>query len=84
MSVQDSDPETGPSTAADGPDVDQSIGSSGSSSGSNIRDSGGRPVGVTAAVERGLAELSDEGEPVRDNPHASLEDAQPARSTDDL
>ncbi len=80
MSVQDSDPETGPSTAADGPDVDQSIGSSGS----NIGDSGGRPVGVTAAVERGLAELSDEGEPVRDNPHASLEDAQPARSTDDL
>ena len=43
-----------------------------------------REVGVRAAVERGPAELSSEGEPVRDVPHASLEDREPARSTDDL
>ena len=85
MSVEDSNPETGPSTAADEPAVDQSTGSSGASDGGDgSNDSGGRPLGVTAAVERGPAELSDEGEPVRDTPHASLEDAEPARSTDDL
>ncbi len=80
--VQDSNPETGPSTGADEPAVDQSIGNSSSSGGSD--DSDRRSVGVTAAVERGPAELSGEGEPVRDNPHVSLEDAEPARSTDDL
>lgn len=42
-----------------------------------------REVGVTAAVERGPAELSDEGEPVRETPHSG-EDDEPARSTDDL
>ena len=45
---------------------------------------GEREFGVRAAVERGPAELSDEGEPVRDLPHASLEDGEPARSTDEL
>ena len=43
-----------------------------------------REVGVTAAVERGPAELSSEGAPVRDNPNTTLEDREPARSTDDL
>ncbi len=45
---------------------------------------GEREFGVRGAVERGPAELSDEGEPVRDVPHASLEDGEPARSTDEL
>ncbi len=40
-----------------------------------------REVGITAAVERGPAELSDEGDPVPDVPHTEDE---PARSTDDL
>ena len=82
--VQDSNPETGPSTAGDEPAVDQSIGSGGSDGSGGSGGSDGRPVGVTAAVERGPAELSDEGEPVRDDPHVSLEDDEPARSTDDL
>ncbi len=79
-----SNPEQGPSTAADDATVNQAPGS-----GSGLGDAGGtdqqsRTVGVTAAVERGPAELSDEGEPVRENPHASLEDREPARSTDEL
>jgi hypothetical protein len=48
-------------------------------------ESGGeREFGMRGAVERGPAELSDEGEPVRDRPHAALDDVDPARSTDDL
>jgi hypothetical protein len=43
-----------------------------------------REFGVRGAVERGPAELSDEGEPVPGRPHAALDDADPARSTDDL
>ena len=43
-----------------------------------------REVGVTAAVERGPAELSDEGEPVRPDEHVSVTGEEPARSTDDL
>ena len=43
-----------------------------------------REVGVTAAVERGPAELSDEGEPVREDEHVSVTEEEPARSTDDL
>lgn len=46
---------------------------------------GGNPdYGVTAAVERGPAELSDEGEPVRPTPHVALDDEPIPRSTDDL
>ncbi len=44
----------------------------------------GREVGVTAAVERGPAETSPAADPVPDHPHASLQDREPARSTDDL
>ncbi len=43
-----------------------------------------REVGVTAAVERGPAETSSEGEPVREDEHVSLTGEEPARSTDDL
>jgi hypothetical protein len=43
-----------------------------------------REVGVTAAVDRGPAETTSDGDPVPDNPHASLDDREPARSTDDL
>jgi hypothetical protein len=43
-----------------------------------------RAVGVGPAVERGPAELSDEGDPVPDDQHASRDDREPARSTDDL
>lgn len=47
-------------------------------------EAGGREVGV-AAVERGPAELSSEGEPERPLPHASLDEgAGKTRSTDDL
>jgi hypothetical protein len=42
-----------------------------------------REVGVAAAVERGPAELSDEGAPVPETPHTG-DDDEPARSTDDL
>lgn len=42
-----------------------------------------REVGIAAAVERGPAELSSEGEPVPDLPHTG-EDDEPARSTDEL
>jgi hypothetical protein len=43
-----------------------------------------REVGVAAAVERGPAELSDEGDDVPDTPHAAQDEEEPARSTDDL
>ena len=71
---------------ADEASVDQAAGSATPSDGAATGDdgTGGREVGVQAAVERGPAELSDEGEPVRPRPHASLEDADQARSTDDL
>ncbi len=79
---QGSNPEGGPTAGADTTDVGQAPGTgSGAAVGG---DPDLRPVGVTAAVERGPAELSDEGEPVRNNPHASLEDREQARSTDDL
>jgi hypothetical protein len=45
---------------------------------------GGREVGVTAAVERDPAETSSAADPVPDHRHASLQDREPARSTDDL
>lgn len=43
-----------------------------------------REVGVTAAVERGPAELSDEGDPVPTDEHLSITGEEPARSTDEL
>ena len=43
-----------------------------------------REVGVTAAVGRSDAELSDESDPVPDDEHASLSGREPARSTDEL
>jgi hypothetical protein len=42
-----------------------------------------REVGVTAAVERGPAETSSEGDPVQDDEHVSVTGDEPARSTDD-
>ncbi len=80
---QSNNPEQGPSSAAEDAVVDQAPGSGSALEGASGEDES-RPVGVTAAVERGPAELSDEGEPVRDNPHTSLEDREPARSTDEL
>jgi hypothetical protein len=77
-------PEQGPSSAADdqhvdqGPGVGQGLGEAGPT------DDQAREVGVSAAVERGPAELSSEGDPVPDNPNISLEDREPARSIDDL
>ena len=83
-----SNPEQGPSTTADEQHVEQAAGSGQGlpegGDGAAGDDGGGREVGVTAAVERGPAELSSEGDPVPDNPHIALEDREPARSTDDL
>jgi hypothetical protein len=82
-----------PSTDVPGPVDDPSVsqlfgqrsgGDPGGGTGGRDDDSGGPEVGVSAAVERGPAELSSDGEPVPDNPHASLDDAEPARSTDEL
>ena len=42
-----------------------------------------REVGVTAAVERGPAELTDEVDDLDEEPDSDA-DAEPARSTDDL
>lgn len=77
-------PDQNPPGAADDAHVDQGPGV-----GQGLEDASGddeprREVGVTAAVERGPAELSDEGDPVPDDPHIALEDRDPARSTDDL
>jgi hypothetical protein len=70
----------------DGPVVEQQTGAAaGAEGGGDAGDTATeREVGVTAAVERGPAELSSEGDPVPDNPHISLEDREPARSTDEL
>lgn len=78
-------PEQVPPSAADEADVDQGpgVGQGLGDSGAAAEDSG-REVGVTAAVERGPAERSAEGDPVPDTPHIALEDREPARSTDDL
>ncbi len=83
---QSSNPEQGPSFAADNATVEQETGAASGleGAGQSHGDSDAGPVGVTAAVERGPAELSDQGEPVRENPHASLESREPARSTDEL
>ncbi len=72
-----------------GPDddrvVEQHTGTAaGAEGGADSEDTGTREVGIAAAVERGPAELSSEGDPVPDNPHISLEDREPARSTDEL
>jgi hypothetical protein len=77
-------PEQGPSTTADEQHVEQATGSGSGLSEGGGGGSEGREVGVTAAVERGPAELSSEGDPVPDTPHIALEDREPARSTDDL
>jgi hypothetical protein len=77
-------PEQGPSTAADGAQVEQDTGLGQGPGDAEATDDAEREVGVTAAVERGPAELSSEGDPVPDNPHIALEDREPARSTDDL
>ena len=69
---------------ADDAVVDQQTGTAGGAQGGGGDGGAGREVGVSAAVERGPAELSSEGDPVPENPHASLEDREPARSTDDL
>ena len=83
--VQDEQgPETGPSEDADEARVEQSTGTASDLGEAEGGDAPHREVGVTAAVERGPAELSDEGEPVREDPHASTEDREPARSTDEL
>lgn len=79
-----SNPEQGATTAADETDVEQATGSGQGVEGGAGNDEQQREVGVTAAVERGPAELSSEGEPVHEDPHISLEDREPARSTDDL
>jgi hypothetical protein len=74
--------------AADDAAVDQRTGAGSGASGEPVAEpsggGGGRDVGIPAAVERGPAETTTEGEPVPENPHISLEDREPARSTDDL
>ena len=55
---------------------------SGADDGADPPDSPAREVGITAAVERGPAELPSEGDPVRDD--ARERDREPARSTDEL
>ena len=81
-----SNPEQGPASSADEQHVEQAAGSGQGlpEGGGSAGEGAGREVGVTAAVERGPAELSAEGDPVPDNPHIALEDREPARSTDDL
>ncbi len=79
-----SNPEQGPSTAADESSVDQDTGVGTSLGADGASEEPAREVGVRAAVERGPAELSTEGDPVPENPHISLEDREPARSTDEL
>lgn len=71
--------------AADDAHVDQHTGS-GSSLGDAAATEGAaeREFGVRGAVERGPAETSSQGDPVPDNPNISLEDREPARSTDEL
>jgi hypothetical protein len=83
MMEQSMNPDQGAGAAADAAEIEQERGSA---SGAVGGDAGGAspPVGVTAAVERGPAELSGEGEAVPENPHASLEDREPSRSTDGL
>jgi hypothetical protein len=53
---------------------------SGAESSADSPDPPAREVGVTAAVERGPAELSSEGDPEPDDDR----DREPARSTDEL
>ena len=75
---------TEPVGPADDAVVEQQPGTGSGAEGGGGQDGPDREVGVTAAVERGPAELSSEGDPVPEHPHASLEDREPARSTDDL
>ena len=76
--------------AADDATVDQhtseaaGTAGTGASAGESGDTDTSREVGVTAAVERGPAETSSDADPVPDHPHASLEDRESARSTDDL
>jgi hypothetical protein len=77
-------PEQGPSTEAGGGHVDQDAGAGQGLGEAGATDNPTREVGVTAAVERGPAQLSSDGDPVPDNPHIALEDRKLARSTDDL
>ncbi len=70
--------------AADDVQVGQQTGAGEGLGAAGAGEDDGREVGVTAAVERGPAETSSEGAPVRENPHISLEGREPARSTDDL
>lgn len=64
--------------------VEQSPGTaSGAEGGADAEGPPTREVGVTAAVERGPAELSSEGDPVPDDAHPGR-DREPARSTDEL
>jgi hypothetical protein len=83
--VSTPNPEQGPSTGADEQHIEQAAGTGqGLPEGGGGASGEGREVGVTAAVERGPAELSSDGDPVPENPHIALEDREPARSTDDL
>ena len=79
---------TEPSHPADDAAVEQQQGDAtpapGGGDAAQPEDGDSREFGVRAAVERGPAELSSEGEPVRDLPHASLDDAGERRSTDEL
>ncbi len=76
--------EQGPSTEAGGGHVDQDAGAGQGLGEGGAADDSTREVGVTAAVERGPAELSSERDPVPDSPHIALENRKLARSTDDL
>jgi hypothetical protein len=73
--------EPGP---VDDAQVDQRPGGAEGLSDAQPGDGSEREVGVTAAVERGPAELSSEGEPVHEDEHISLTGEEPARSTDEL
>ena len=78
-------PEHVPPTTADEAHVEQATGTGEGLGEAGAADEGpAREVGVTAAVERGPAELSSEGDPVPDNPNTTLEGREPARSTDEL
>lgn len=80
--MTDGDDQPGP---ADDAVVEQSAGTaSGAEGGADSEDPPAREFGVTAAVERGPAELSSEGDPVPDERETRLQDREPARSTDEL
>jgi hypothetical protein len=78
-------PDDGTGTgAADDAHVGQQTGAGEGLGAAGAGQESEREVGVTAAVERGPAERSSEGAPVREDTHASQEGREPARSTDDL